>query len=121
MDLYGESPAKMVAELKVLGNGYAPKCFDGTGRIPECFHSAGEGSRVMATRKHLSAAIGYFLHDVNRLRAVCREYERYMILVVDKRPPMDRLGRALLTVKVANEELTVESPDNDWLARIWTL
>jgi hypothetical protein len=111
----------MIGELKVLGNGYMAKCFDGSGRIPDCFHTVNEGVRVSLSAEHLAAATGYFLHDVNRLQNAPGDYARYMILVVDHRPPADRLGRALLAVRLSDDEETVCSPAGDWLARIWRL
>jgi hypothetical protein len=120
-DFYGESPTKMIAELKVLGSGYLAKCFDGTGKIPECYCSKPVGTRVPVTAEHLDNAQGYFLHDVNRLRSVPGEYSRLMILVVDRRPPVDRLGQALMAVQISPHELTVESTAGDWIVRIWTV
>ena len=120
-DFYGESPRPMIAELKLLGSGYAMKCFDGTGAIAECFTSAAAGARVPVTEEHLTRACGYFLHDVNRMRVAEGDYERYVILVVDQRPPLNPLGKALLAIQIGQDELTVESPRGDWIARIWTV
>jgi hypothetical protein len=120
-DFYGESPERMVAEVKLLGSGYKAKCFAGTGIIPECFSAAKSGARVRVQAEHLADATGYFLHDVNRLQSLNGDYARFVILVVDQRPPLDRLGRALLAVQLSDDEVTVESPAGDWIARIWAI
>lgn len=120
-DFFGMTPAPMIGELKVLGSGYHRKCFDGSGSIPSCFTSSDAGVRTHLTDEHLLNAGGYFLHDVHRMRSFIGDYERYVILVVDQRPPLDDLGAALLSIQVAEEETTVESPTGDWLARIWKI
>jgi hypothetical protein len=120
VDFHATSPSPMVAEMKLLGNGYAPKCFDGTGKLHR-FQPTSEGGRVRITTSDVAAASGYFLYDCARLGRIQKIAERYMILVVDRRGTMDRLGHALLAAQVSDEEWTIEPPSRSYLVRVWHL
>lgn len=119
-DFSSENGGGMIAELKLLGNGYLSKCFDGTGRL-ERFQPEAPGGRVIITSEQLDAATGYFLHDCARLRSAKGVSERYMILIVDRREPMDTLGSALIAAQLSAEELSWTAPSGSYIARVWRI
>jgi hypothetical protein len=119
-DFHATAPSQMVAELKLLGNGYAAKCFDGTGQLDR-FQPAPGRDRVPITAANLTASTGYFLHDCARLARIRGVRERYMILLVDRRGVADRLGRALLAARLSQDEWTFTPASGSYLVRLWRL
>ena len=120
IDFHAKTPTPMVAELKLLGSGYAYKCFDGLGQLDR-FQPTARRRRVRITPADLKHATDYFLRDVYRLSRVEAAVERYMILVIDQRNPMDALGRALLAAKLPGEEWTWKPKIGSYLVRVWRL
>ena len=110
----------MAAEVKVLGNRYMPKVFDGTGRL-EGFLRAASVGRVTITAAHVSEAQGYFLRDCARLAAIQEVKERYMILVVDVGGEMDKLGQALSAARISRAEWTWRGDSRRFFVRMWRI
>lgn len=120
VDFSAELPTRMAAELKILGNGYSLKCFDGNARVSR-FHPKEPEGRVRITDEDFASASGYFLHDCARLRQLSGKFERFMLLVIDRRGRQDSLGRALLAAQVSGEEWTWEPVSRSFVVRIWRL
>jgi hypothetical protein len=121
-DLYGENPARMVAEMKILGTfGYYQKNIDGNSNI-NAYLPSDSSSRVDVTQDHLdrvNSGVSSVLRDYQRLKSITDDVEKYLILVIRTDEKPDRFGKAILAIRCSMAETTFEYPK--FTVRVWRL
>lgn len=129
VDLRCDSPeafsinSKMIAEIKVCGGAYFPKCFDGvngTKTIPSSYKPSKSG-RIYPSQIQLANSCGNsLLRESERLRSE-KNVSSYLILVRDIGNEETALGQALKHVCLSKKEWILDFRNHGFDVRIWKM